>query len=84
MSDAERLARCEWEISQALAASEGATTPAERIGILLWEMDWRAEREAILGGTGGDWELAKKMNNTRLLGEILVDDAAHHRVTSTP
>jgi hypothetical protein len=60
MSDAERLARCERETSEALAASERATTPAERIGILLWEMDWRAEREAILRGTGGDWDSQKR------------------------
>jgi len=48
MTDTEQLKRCEWEISQALAASQEERPLAERMGVLLWEMDWRAERESIL------------------------------------
>jgi hypothetical protein len=49
MSDAERLERCNREIAEALlAASRTDYTPIERIGILIWEMDWRSERESIL------------------------------------
>jgi hypothetical protein len=49
MSLASRLERCDREIAEALAATELADyTPAERIGILIWEMDWRSERESIL------------------------------------
>jgi hypothetical protein len=43
-----RLNRCDREISQAIEESRKSHTKAEHIGILLWEMDWRAEREAIL------------------------------------
>jgi hypothetical protein len=48
MNVAERLARCDREIAAALAASQEERPPKERIGVLLWEMDWRAERESIL------------------------------------
>jgi hypothetical protein len=51
MSDAERLDRCEREIAEAVRESQKEHTPADHIGILLWEMDWRAERESILKET---------------------------------
>jgi hypothetical protein len=37
----------------ALAANKEGRLPMERIGILLWEMDWRAERESILAERAG-------------------------------
>jgi hypothetical protein len=49
MSVASKLERCNREIAEALlAASRTDYTPAERIGILIWEMDRRSERESIL------------------------------------
>ena len=45
---AERLERCEREIACAIAESKRPHTPMEHTGILLWEMDWRVERENIL------------------------------------
>jgi hypothetical protein len=44
----ERLARCEREVSQAIEESRRPHSQAEQLGILLWEMDWRAERETVL------------------------------------
>lgn len=44
----ERLARCDREIAQAIAESQRPHTEAEHAGILLWEMDWRVERQNIL------------------------------------
>jgi hypothetical protein len=44
----ERLARCDREIALAVAESQRPHTQAEHAGILLWEMDWRLERENIL------------------------------------
>ncbi len=49
---AERLDRCEREIACAIAESKRSHTPMEHTGILLWEMDWRAERENILREIG--------------------------------
>jgi len=46
--DSERLERCEREIADALAASQDERPPKERLGILFWEMDWRAERESVV------------------------------------
>jgi hypothetical protein len=49
MNLASKLERCNREIAEApLAASRTDYTPIERIGILIWEMDWRSERESIL------------------------------------
>jgi hypothetical protein len=45
---AERLERCEREIACAIAEGKRPHTPMEHTGILLWEMDWRVERENIL------------------------------------
>lgn len=45
---AERLDRCEREIACAIAESKRPHTTMEHTGILLWEMDWRVERENIL------------------------------------
>jgi hypothetical protein len=45
---AERLERCDREIECAIAESKRPHTPMEHTGILLWEMDWRLERENIL------------------------------------
>jgi hypothetical protein len=44
----ERLARCEREIALAIAESHQPHTEMEHAGILVWEMDWRMERENIL------------------------------------
>jgi hypothetical protein len=44
----EQLNHCEREISKAIAESGRSHTESEQLGILLWEMDWRAEREAVL------------------------------------
>lgn len=53
MIDSERIERCDREIADALAAAQEARPLPERLGILLWEMDWRAERESVVeqGGT---------------------------------
>ncbi len=53
MNDDERLERCDREIADALAASRDERPLKERLGILLWEMDWRAARESVVeeGGT---------------------------------
>jgi hypothetical protein len=48
MNDSKPLERCACEIAEALRESQRKHTPAEHVGILLWEMDWRAERESIL------------------------------------
>jgi hypothetical protein len=49
MNLARRFDRCDREIAEALAATELADhTLAKRIGILIWEMDWRSERKSIL------------------------------------
>jgi hypothetical protein len=45
---AERLERCAHETACAIAESKRPHTPMEHTGILLWEMDWRVERENIL------------------------------------
>ena len=52
MIDSERIERCDREIADALAAAQEARPLPERLGILLWEMDWRVERENILRETG--------------------------------
>jgi hypothetical protein len=44
----ERLARCDREIENAIAASQQPHTEMEHAGILVWEMDWRMERENIV------------------------------------
>jgi len=44
----ERLARCEREIALAIAESHQPHTEMEHAGILIWELDWRIERENIL------------------------------------
>ncbi len=44
----ERLKQCDLEIAQAIEDGCKPHTAAEHVGILLWETDWRAEREAIL------------------------------------
>jgi hypothetical protein len=44
----ERLARCEREIALAIAESHQPHTEMEHAGILVWEIDWRMERENIL------------------------------------
>jgi hypothetical protein len=43
-----RLNRCELEISLAIEESRRPHTAAEHVGVLLWEMDWRAERDCLL------------------------------------
>jgi hypothetical protein len=43
-----RLARCESEITAALSESWKQHTRMEQLGILMWELDWRSERESIL------------------------------------
>jgi hypothetical protein len=44
----ERLEHCDRQIAQAIEESHRLHTEAEHLGILLWEMDWRAEREYLL------------------------------------
>ena len=44
----ERLARCEREIALAITESHQPHTEMEHAGILVWEMDWRMERENIV------------------------------------
>jgi hypothetical protein len=44
----ERLARCDREIELALAESHKPHTEAEHAGILVWELDWRIERQNVL------------------------------------
>jgi hypothetical protein len=54
MSDDKRLERCDREIAEALAAaSRNQQTLTERLGVVIWEMDWRAERESILAEAAG-------------------------------
>jgi hypothetical protein len=48
MSLLERLTRCEHEIALAIAESAKPHTRAEHAGILIWELDWRIERENVL------------------------------------
>ena len=43
-----RLARCEREIAAAIQESAQPHTLAEQLGILMWELDWRVERDSIL------------------------------------
>ena len=42
------IARCESEISEALKLSKQDMGQAGNIGVLLWEMDQRAERDLLL------------------------------------
>lgn len=44
----ERLATCDQEIAAALNETQRQHTPIEQLGILIWELDWRSERELIL------------------------------------
>ncbi len=44
----ERLDYCNQQIAQAIEESCRPQTEAEHLGILLWEMDWRAERDRLL------------------------------------
>ncbi len=44
----ERLQYCDRQITQAIEESKRPHTEAEHLGILLWEMDWRAERDCLL------------------------------------
>jgi hypothetical protein len=54
----ERLARCEREIALAVAESHQPHTEMEHAGILVWEMDWRMERENILAELGAKEDAA--------------------------
>ena len=42
------LEHCDGQIAQAIEESHRPHTEAQYLGILLWEMDWRAEREHVL------------------------------------
>ena len=44
----ERLARCDREMALAVAESQRPHTEAEHAGILVWELDWRIERQNVL------------------------------------
>ena len=44
----ERLDHCDQQIAQAIEESCRPHTEAEHLGILLWELDWRAERDCLL------------------------------------
>ena len=44
----ERLNYCDQQIAQATEESRQPHTEAEHVGILLWELDWRAERGCLL------------------------------------
>jgi len=44
----QRLQHCNQEIARAIEESRKPHTDAEHVGILLWEMDWRAERDCLL------------------------------------
>jgi hypothetical protein len=44
----QRLQRCDREIAAAIDESGRPHTEAEHVGILLWEMDWRAEWDRLL------------------------------------
>ena len=44
----DRLAHCDGQIAHAVEESRKPHTEVEHVGILLWEMDWRAELEALL------------------------------------
>lgn len=49
MSDLEqRLQQCNREIARAIEESRKPHTEPEHLGILLLEMDWRAERDCLL------------------------------------
>jgi hypothetical protein len=49
VSLASKLQRCDREIAEALLAADCADyTLKEKLGILLWELDWRSERESII------------------------------------
>jgi hypothetical protein len=43
----ERLEHCDRQIAQAIEESHRPHAEAEHLGILLWEMDWRAEQEHV-------------------------------------
>jgi len=60
----ERLEYCTQQILQALAESRLVRTEKEHLGILMWEMDWRAERESILAELAAQTETAKTAATT--------------------
>lgn len=63
----ERLDYCTAQILQALAESRLARTEKEHLGILMWEMDWRAERESILAELAAQTEAAQATTTTQRL-----------------
>jgi hypothetical protein len=63
LSISERLARCEREIALAIVESNQPHTEMEHAGILLWEMDWRIERETILA----EMTVAQRSSSATLL-----------------
>jgi hypothetical protein len=54
----QRLQHCDREIAQAIEESRKSHTEAEHVGILLWEMDWRAERDCLLAELATQTEAA--------------------------
>ena len=54
----ERLAHCDRQIAEAIEQSKRPHTEAEHLGILLWEMDWRAERDCLLAELAAQKEAA--------------------------
>lgn len=48
MTTEEKLARCDREIAKAQVEANKPHTEMEHVGILLWEMDQRRERERLL------------------------------------
>ena len=54
----ERLQHCDRQIAQAIEESHWPHTEAEHLGILLWEMDWRAERDCLLAELATQTEVA--------------------------
>ena len=54
----ERLEHCNWQIAQAIEESGRQHTETEHLGILLWEMDWRVERDCLLAELAAQKEAA--------------------------
>ena len=54
----ERLEHCDRQIAQAIEESCRPHTEAEHLGILLWELDWRAERDCLLADLAMQTEAA--------------------------
>ena len=54
----ERLHHCDRQFAKAIEESRKSHTETEHVGILLWEMDWRTERDCLLAELAMQTEVA--------------------------